>query len=119
VTESPGTTIEEIANTISAAVARATKAVREVSDAIAELREAEIMLKGLAASPTIATEKRKSSNEENPRLAYRVNEAAKLLGVHRRTIEKKIKVGVLVSSKRLGTRLISVESIKALFEPSD
>lgn len=51
------------------------------------------------------------------RLAYTVNETAALLGVHRRTIEKKIDAGVLVSTKRLGTRLVSAESVRALFEP--
>jgi hypothetical protein len=43
--------VEEVANSIGAAAARATKALREVSEAIAELREAAAMLKGLAAAP--------------------------------------------------------------------
>jgi excisionase family DNA binding protein len=120
-------TIEEIADTLSAIAARATKSLREVSDAIAELRDAEMMLKGLAASQAIAAENRKpandengkSANRENPRLAYRIDEAAKLLGVSRKTIDRKIKAGFLVSSKRLGRRRLSAESIMALFESGE
>jgi len=50
------------------------------------------------------------------RLAYTIPETARLLGVHRRTIEKKIKSGVLVASRKLGTPLISAASLRALFE---
>ena len=39
-------------------------------NAVAELRDAEKMLKGLAASQTIAAENWTSSNGENPPLAY-------------------------------------------------
>jgi excisionase family DNA binding protein len=120
VNKAVGPTIEEIASTMSAAAERATKGLREVSDAVAELREAEMILKGLAASQTIAIEEhRKPRNDENPRLAYRPDEAAKLLGVSRKTIQRRINNGTLVSTKVLGGRLISAESVKALFEPSE
>jgi excisionase family DNA binding protein len=138
VTKPPSTTIEEIANTMSAAAARAMKGLREVSDAIAELREAELMLKGLAASRAVAVDDdRKSgdgvntrpayrvddnweSKEENLRIAYRPAEAAKLLGVSRKTIHRRIAEGKLASTKELGGRLISVESIRtALLRPDD
>jgi excisionase family DNA binding protein len=49
------------------------------------------------------------------RLAYRVDEAAKKLGVSRDTIERAIKKGTLKSTKRLGVRLVSAESARALF----
>ena len=116
-TKSLGETIEEVANTMSATAARAMKGLREVSDAVAELREAELMLKGLAASQAIAVENRKSPGVENPRLAYRIEEGAKLLGLSRKTIHRRIADGSLTSTKRLGTRLVSAESIRALFQP--
>jgi excisionase family DNA binding protein len=112
--------LEEIASTMSAATARAMKGLREVSVAVAELREAEMILKGLAASQTIAVEEdRKSSNGETPRLAYRTDELARLLGVSRATIERRIKDGTLKTTKILGVRLIDAESVKALFEPGE
>jgi hypothetical protein len=96
-TKPPSLILEEIASTMSAAAARALRGLREVSDAIAELREAEMMLKGLAASQvlvekrSIADEHRKPpSKDENPRLAYPIPEVARKLGLHRRTIEYKI-----------------------------
>jgi excisionase family DNA binding protein len=104
---------------MSAAAARATRGMREVSDAIAELREADIMLKGFIDSQPIAAETRKPPNLENARLAYRVDEAAKLLGVHRRTIERWIDDGTLKGFKVVGARLIEAESVKALFEPRE
>jgi excisionase family DNA binding protein len=138
VTKSPSTTIEETANTISAAAARATKGLREVSDAIAELREAELALRGLAVSRAVAVDNdRKSrsdlntrpvrtvddiwkSKEEDLRMALRPAEAAKLLGISRKTIHRRIAEGKLASTKFLGGRLISVESIKAaLLRPED
>jgi hypothetical protein len=91
-------TIEEIASAMSAAAARAMKGLREVSDAIAELREAEMMLKGLAASQmpvekrTIAAENRKPPPKD---LAYPIPEVVRKLGLHRRTIEYKIQAGKL------------------------
>ena len=51
-----------------------------------------------------------------PRLAYTISESARLLGVHRRTVEKKIKVGTLAVSRKMGTPLISAASLYALFE---
>lgn len=51
------------------------------------------------------------------RIAYTIPETAALLGVHRRTVEKKIKAGVLSVSRKLGTPLIPASSIHALFEP--
>jgi transcriptional regulator of acetoin/glycerol metabolism len=126
VTPSQSVTIEEIANTMSAAAPRAMRGLREVSDAVAELREAEMMLRGLEASQTIASEDRKSSNGENPRLAYRVDELAATpwrvntlaaeLKVSRRTIERRIKDGTLKAFKVVGITLIDAESVKALFE---
>jgi excisionase family DNA binding protein len=50
------------------------------------------------------------------RLAYTIPEAARLVGVHRRTIEKKIKSGVLAVSRKLGRPLIPAASLYALFE---
>jgi signal transduction histidine kinase len=56
-------TIEEVANTMSAATARAVEGLREVSIAIAELRDAEKVLKGLAAAlRAIAAENREPTN---------------------------------------------------------
>jgi excisionase family DNA binding protein len=117
-TKSPSTTIEEIANTMSAATARAMKGLREVSDAIAELREAELMLKGPAASrPVAVDDHRKSGNGVNMRLAYRVDELAQMLGVSTKTIKRRIADGTLKTKKVFGARLIEAESVKALFEP--
>jgi hypothetical protein len=113
-------TIEEIASTMSAAAARAMKGLREVSDAIAELREAEMMRKGLAASQmpvekrTIAAENRKPPpKDENPRLAYPIPEVARKLGLHRRTIEYKIQAGKLEVVEFFGKRLVAAESLRA------
>lgn len=49
-----------------------------------------------------------------PRLAYRVDEVAEMLGVGRRTVERAVSDGRLRSSKRLGVRLIDAESVKEL-----
>jgi hypothetical protein len=82
VTKNSPMTIEEMANRMSAAAARAAKGLREVSDAIAEFREAETMLKGLAASQTIAAENRERANGAtfarpiSERLAYSIPEIA-------------------------------------------
>jgi excisionase family DNA binding protein len=120
VTKSTGTTIEEIANTMSAATARAMKGLREVSDAIAELREAELMLKGPAASrPAAVDDHQKSGNGVNMRLAYRVDELAQMLGVSTKTIKRRIADGTLKTKKVFGARLIEAESVKALFEPGE
>jgi excisionase family DNA binding protein len=113
-------TIEEIANNVAAAAARATESLREVSSAIAELREAEGMLKLLAASQTIAVEEdRKPSKDQNPRLVYTVPELAWKLGIHRRTIERRIKDGTLMSTNVLGRRLVTAESVRAMFETGE
>jgi hypothetical protein len=133
VTKSPSTTIEEVVNATAAAAARATKGLREVSGAIAEFREAELMLRGLAAressrsakstvplrdppgtSQTIAPEDRRSSDRDIP---WRVNELAATLQVNRRTIERRIKDGTLKAFKVVGITLIDAESVKALFKP--
>jgi hypothetical protein len=112
--------VEEVANSIGAAAARATKALREVSEAIAELREAAAMLKGLAAAPpTIVAGNPKSENDGHSRLAYKVPELAWKLGVHRRTIERRIGDGTLKSTNVLGRRLVTADSVKALFEASE
>ena len=62
-------------------------------------------------------------NARNPvplsgeRLGYRIDEAARLLGVSRNTIYRRIADGVLKTSGALGVTIVSAESIKALFEP--
>lgn len=115
-------TIEEIANRMSAAGARAAKGLREVSDAIAELRDAEMMLRGLAASQTIAAENCERTDGEtfahpiSERLAYPINELASKLGIHRRTIERRIEAGTLKAITTLGRRLVTAESVRATFE---
>jgi excisionase family DNA binding protein len=124
VTKSPSTTFEEIANTISAATARATKALREASEAIAELREAEMMLKATTKAQAIVADNRmiaakgqQPTEDENSRLAYTIPEVAARLGLHRRTIERMIDTGKLVAIRPLGRRLITAASVNALFEP--
>jgi excisionase family DNA binding protein len=135
VTQSPSTTIEEIANTMSAAAARAMAGLREVSDATAKFREAEMMLRSLAAregspsakstvplcdplgtSQTIALEDRRSSDRDTP---WRINELAEALKVSRSTIERRITDGTLKAFKVVGITLIDAESVKAMFEPQD
>jgi excisionase family DNA binding protein len=49
------------------------------------------------------------------RLGYRVDELAPLLGVSVRTIKRRVADGTLKSTKALGVRLISAESVRALF----
>jgi hypothetical protein len=134
-TKPPSPIIEEIASTMSAASARALKGLREVSDAIAEFREAEMMLRGLAAREsscsakstvplcdplgtlqTIAPEDRSSSDRDHP---WRVNELAATLKVNRRTIERRIKDGTLKAFKVVGITLIDAKSVKALFVPKE
>lgn len=58
------------------------------------------------------------AEDDSGRIAYPIPELAKKLGIHRRTIERKIKAGVLLSSNRLGTRLVLASSVRALFEGS-
>jgi hypothetical protein len=123
VTKPPSTTVEDVANMIPTAVARATKAVREVSDAIAELRDAETMLKGLAASqmfvenrPTAGENRKPPLKDANPRLAYPIPEVARKLGLHRRTIEYKIQAGKLEVVEFFGKRLVTAESLSAALE---
>jgi excisionase family DNA binding protein len=104
---------------MSAVAARAMKGLREVSDAIAELREAQLMLNDISASQMIAAENRKSSTVENPRLTYRVDEAARRLSVSTKTVKRRIADGTLKSTKMVGVRLIDAKSVKALFEPGE
>jgi hypothetical protein len=121
VTNSHSMTIEEVAKIMSGAATRATKGLREVSDAIAELHEAELMLKGLTAAQmlvdnrTIAAENRKPPQDENPRLAYPIPELARKLGVNRKTIERRIAGKKLKTVNMLGQRLVTAESVRAMF----
>jgi hypothetical protein len=113
-------TTEEVAKIMSGAATRATKGLREVSDAIAELREAELMLEGLAAAQMLV-ENRKPPKDENPRLAYPIPEIARKLGLHRRTIEYKIQARKL-EVVDFGKRLVKAESLSAALKkvpPSD
>jgi hypothetical protein len=63
------------------------------------------------------TARKKPSPDHEPveRLAYRVDELVQALGVNRRTIERRIADGTLVSSNCLGVRLVSAESVRAAF----
>jgi hypothetical protein len=125
VTKPPSMTVEGVANTISALAARATKALREVSDAIAELREAEKVLKGLAASQTIAPENREPTNSATfahlipERLAYPIPELARKLGVNRKTIERRIADKTFKTVNMPGRRLVTAESVRAMFETGE
>ena len=113
-------TIEEIAETVASAVARATKGLREASDAITEFREAEMTLKGLAASRATAVEIQKSSDGDDPRLAYSIPELAQKLGYHRKTIERMIDAGKLTAIRPFnGNRRVTAASVKALFDPQE
>ena len=116
-TKPPNVTIAEIMDALAATAALATKALREVSDVVAELRNAEMMLMDVSSSQASAAANRKAAPSEDPRLAWRVDELAKAIGVSRRTIERKIKDGTLKSTKALGARLVLAESVTALFEP--
>jgi hypothetical protein len=135
VTKLSRTTIEEITNTMSAAVLRAMKGLREVSNAIAELREAELMLNGLSPSESSRSAKstvplrdppgtsqsqtiedRRSSDRDHP---WRVNELAATLKVNRRTIERRIKDGTLKVSKVVGITLIDAKSVKTMCVPKE
>jgi excisionase family DNA binding protein len=53
-----------------------------------------------------------------PRLAYRVDELARLTGLSRRTIERRIADGTLKSTRMLGARLVTAESVKIVFGPA-
>jgi excisionase family DNA binding protein len=53
----------------------------------------------------------------NTRLAVRPNEAAALLGVSRRSIERAIRDGRLRSSKTIGGRLIVAADVLAMANP--
>jgi excisionase family DNA binding protein len=50
------------------------------------------------------------------RIAYRVDEAAKALGVSPRTMKQWVADGTIKSTKIAGVRLIDAESVKALFD---
>ena len=106
VTNSHSMTTEEVAKIMSGAATRATKGLREVSDAIAELREAELMLEGLAAAQMLV-ENRKPPKDENPRLAYRFQRSRESLGctVGRSNIKsKQASSKSLISSVRGSSR---------------
>jgi excisionase family DNA binding protein len=63
---------------------------------------------GLATTPVL-----------DPRLAYTVNDAARLLSISRSTINKLIKLKILKSTKLLGKRLIPRASIEDLLAGND
>jgi excisionase family DNA binding protein len=132
VPKSRSMTVGEIANTMSAAAARAMKGLREVSDAIAEFREAEMMLMGLAARESshsanstvplcdpLGTLQTIDPEDPDRDTLWRVNELASTLKVNRRTVERRIKDGTLKAFKIVGVRLIDAKSVKALFEPKE
>ena len=50
------------------------------------------------------------------RAAYRVDEVAAMLGVHRRTVLRAIDKGELQSTKALGVRLVLAASVAALLD---
>jgi len=117
-------TIEEIADTLSAATTRATKALREVSNTIAELREIEVLLKAIANAQAIvadsqAAKSQQPTEDENARLAYSIPELAEKLGVHRRTIERAIDAKRIIAVRVLGHRRVTAASVKALFDESE
>jgi hypothetical protein len=51
------------------------------------------------------------------RLAYRIDELVRAIGVSSSTVERRIADGTLKTTKVFGVRLIEAESVKALFEP--
>jgi excisionase family DNA binding protein len=53
------------------------------------------------------------------RLGYRVDELAGLLGVHRRTIERKIAEGVIPVTRKFGIVIIPARAIEELLKPDD
>ena len=55
----------------------------------------------------------------NARLAVRPNEAAALLGISRRSVERAIRDGRLRSSKTIGGRLIVADDVKAMLIPRE
>ncbi len=64
--------------------------------------------------PTTASESSEEGSPALPRLAYRVNEVAAMLGVSERTVKRMTNDGRLRSIKTLGLRPIPVESVEAL-----
>jgi excisionase family DNA binding protein len=54
----------------------------------------------------------------NTRLAVRPNEAAALLGISRRSVERAIRDGRLRSSKTVGGRLIVAADVLAMANPT-
>ena len=53
------------------------------------------------------------------RLGYRIDELAGLLGVHRRTIERKIAEGVIPVTKKFGVVIIPAKGVEELLKPDD
>jgi len=76
-------------------------------------------------SETIAAENRERTNGAtfahpiSERLAYPIPELARKLSVNRKTIERRIADGTFKTVNMLGHRLVTTESVKALFEPQD
>lgn len=52
------------------------------------------------------------------RIAWTINETAAYLGIHRRTVERKIKAGVIKATHQLGDIRILRSSVMELFEPT-
>lgn len=57
--------------------------------------------------------------DEAERLAYPIPELARKLGVNRRTVERRIADGTFKIVNLLGRRLVTAESVKALFSASE
>jgi excisionase family DNA binding protein len=60
-----------------------------------------------------------SASDINARLTVRPNEAAALLGVSRRSIERAIRDGRLRSTRTIGGRLIVAADVLALATPTE
>lgn len=56
--------------------------------------------------------------EPTKRLGYRVDELASMLGVCRRTIERRIADGTLTATTKLGGTIVSAASVDALLNSS-
>lgn len=105
---------------MASATVRATKALRDASDAVAELREIEVMLKAIADAQVIvadsqAAKSQQPTEDENARLAYSIPELARKLGLHPRTIRRRIDEGKLKTISFFGKPIVTAASVKALF----
>lgn len=58
------------------------------------------------------------AEDRDGRLAYPIPEVARKLGLHRRTIEYKIKAGKLDVVEFFGKRLVTAESLRAALIPA-